>query len=104
LTLYRGLNIALDEFEKLKNKTGGFQSVTSFMSTNLDRNVALAFTGTNTAEKAMVLFVLEVDVGSCKTAFIDIHEQSYFKTEAECLFSMGTVFRVVSAVQDSAGF
>lgn len=104
LTLYRGLNIALDEFEKLKNKTGGFLLVTSFMSTSTDRNVALAFTGTKTAEKTRVLLELQVDVGSCKTVFADIHEQSYFKAEAEWLFSMGTVFQVISVVEDSASF
>lgn len=103
LTVYRGLNMGLDEFEKLKNKAGGFLLVTSFMSTTMDKDVALVFTGTNTAEKTRVLLEIKVDIGSCITPFVDIHEQSYFPTEAEWLFSMGTVFRVISVVMNDTG-
>ncbi len=45
LTLYRGQRMSIREFEKLKNKEGGLLSVSNFLSTSANRELAYIYAG-----------------------------------------------------------
>jgi tetratricopeptide (TPR) repeat protein len=104
LTVYRGYGTSLDEFDKLR-VIGGFLSITSFLSTSTDRNIALEFAtrSMTNAKSVVVILEMQIDVEKCQTPFTNVQELSYFKTEAEVLFTMGAVFRIISIHQESTG-
>ncbi|CAF0917635.1 unnamed protein product [Didymodactylos carnosus] len=103
LTVYRGLGIFPVEFDKIKNNVGGFLSMTSFLSTSTNKEVAVGFAQHPVHGKDAVLLQMNVDVDKCKTAFVDIQDLSFYKTEAEVLFTTGTVFKIISVVQQPNG-
>ncbi|CAF1147703.1 unnamed protein product [Didymodactylos carnosus] len=94
--VYRGNRMPSEEFEKLKQNIGGLLSFNHFLSTSTDRKVALAFASKSLNRPGIetVLFEIEVDIEINKSPFVNIEKLSYFKTEKEILFSIGTVFRI----------
>ena len=68
----------------------------SFLSTSKKRPFPLQRAQDSAKNENMVgiLFVMTVDPKINSTPFADIEEYSYFKTEAEVLFSMHSVFRI----------
>ncbi len=99
LTLYRGQKMARNYFEYIKTNPGGLLSFNGFLSTTIDRNVALLFAGTvPTADTNLisVLFQIIVDLTlHTNIPFANIDALSNFSgTEKEYLFSMGTTFRI----------
>ncbi|UJR29636.1 hypothetical protein I4U23_017184 [Adineta vaga] len=103
LVLFRGFNVSAEEFTALKIQRRSFLSVTSFLSTTRDRDVAAIFAGLSTTDRAAVLLEIEIDVRNCTTPFIDITGQSQFEDERETLFTMGAIFRIQAIQQDSHG-
>ena len=98
VTLYRGQGLSTADFIKLKSTQGGLLSFNSFVSTSANRAVSLDFATTSSKKDGTVgiLFVLSVDPALTSTPFADIGQFSYFKSEeAEVLFSMHSVFRIV---------
>lgn len=93
--VYRGQGMFNSEFEKVKNNKGGLLSFNSFLSTSIDRNVALYFANRNQAKSdtVAILFCMLIDPSSL---FAPLDENtSYFQnSEKEILFSMHTVFRI----------
>jgi tetratricopeptide (TPR) repeat protein len=87
-----------DEVEILKNSTGQFISINSFLSTSIDRNLACLFiTGTDTTnDLERVFFEITADpsVENIKP-FSDITSYSYFSDEKEVLFMIGSIFQLV---------
>ena len=47
-------------------------------------------------EKVPVLLQIDVDFFHCRTPFVDIQCESEIQAEQEILFTMGTVFRLIS--------
>jgi hypothetical protein len=99
-TVYRGQAMSNIEFAKMKKSQGGLLSFNNFLSTSLDRDVALAFAesnGSNNPDLTVtgVLFDITIDtlVSTAPFAFLDTI--SYYQaSEQEVLFSMHTVFRI----------
>ncbi|CAF0838508.1 unnamed protein product [Didymodactylos carnosus] len=86
--VYRGQTLSQTEIELIQNSKDDLISMNSFLSTTIDRNLALIFAG-NTQES--VLFEIWID---------DVLETVPFTTlkdsgEDEILFSFGTVCRIL---------
>ncbi|CAF1192124.1 unnamed protein product [Didymodactylos carnosus] len=106
MVLYRGQAMSSEQLnQNLKENVGGLLSVSEFLSTTDDKSVALSFASQNLnrAQIAAVFFEIEIDPTIKPNPFANIQQQSFFKTESEILFSMGSVFRIKSMVQASSG-
>ena len=86
-----------DVFDQIKSDSEGLLSVSSFLSTSADPNTARIFTGGDNSTTA-VLIVLIIDPSITGNApYTNISAVSHFgAAEQEYLFSMGSVFRIVS--------
>jgi tetratricopeptide (TPR) repeat protein len=95
-TVYRGQGLSPTDFDQLQTTQGGLIAFNNFLSTSLDRDVALEFTQrTNKkSDKIRVLFVMKIDPSISATPFANIKNASYFQEEEEILFSMHSVFRI----------
>ena len=106
IRVYRGQRMIKDEVEMLKKSKGEFISVNSFFSTSLDRELALFFiTGSDASDDfERVLFEIDTDphIGNIKP-FSDITSYSYFPDEAEVLFMIGSVFKLVHIYYNQDG-
>ncbi|CAF3414826.1 unnamed protein product [Rotaria sp. Silwood2] len=105
VTVYRGCGMSQEEFDSLKSREGGgFMSISTFLSTSRDPNIALEYarlaTGNPKAithlKKVAVLLEIEIDVQNCQTPFTDVQTETQFEHENEILFTMGSVYRVIS--------
>ncbi|CAF1351125.1 unnamed protein product [Didymodactylos carnosus] len=99
-TVYRGTMMKNSEFDKkIRFNVGGFFSVSSFLSTTFDQDVAKAFSDEPgvVSDEQGILFIISIDKTINKFIYADISEVSYFKGgEKEILFTMGAVFRIAS--------
>jgi tetratricopeptide (TPR) repeat protein len=102
--LYRGINISLDEFEKLKQMKGELISMNGFLSTSQSRCVAEMFSGSSgdVSGKVAVIFEIECDpsILDDNLIFADIVEYSNNPDEEEVLIDIGAVFRLKDIKQD----
>ena len=108
-TVYRGQLISSDEVQNLKNNIGDIISTTSFLSTTDDENIAAGFiTGASISESA--LFEINIpdsyyeqvgDSLSYTRPFFNVSSLSKFSGENETIFSIGTIFRIISIKEDS---
>ena len=98
LTVYRGGSISIDELETLKHNTGGLISFNTFLSTSLDKDVALLFAGEGDYRplRESVLFQIKIYAQDNLKPFANIKIKSFMKDEDEVLFSLGTIFRIES--------
>ncbi|CAF1162787.1 unnamed protein product, partial [Didymodactylos carnosus] len=95
LTVYRGQNIHEEELEKMRKSIGDLMSSTMFMSTTKTIEIATGFI-TDTTEKC-VLFEISVDQNeTASKPYLDISTLSSKPLEEEVLFSIGSVFRIMS--------
>ncbi|CAF1168269.1 unnamed protein product [Rotaria sordida] len=94
--VYRGQGMMNEEFEHMRQNSGGLISFNVFLSTSVDRQVALEFAqkSQNDSSKTAVLFQMEVDPTNASNPFASMENISFFPTEKEILFSMNTVFRI----------
>ncbi|CAF0939191.1 unnamed protein product [Didymodactylos carnosus] len=100
LTLYRGQQMPPVEFEKIKTNPGGLLSISNFLSTSLNKNLAIMYAGNSHtyADRTAVLFQINIDP-SIRTgvSFANIEQLSNFGAgEKEYLFTMGSIFRIES--------
>lgn len=98
--VYRGQRISDDELKVLKVSVGQYISMNSFLSTSLDRNLALSFLSSSVAESdnlQYVLFEINADphVIGVKS-FANVSSYSYFAGEQEVLIMLGAIFRLVN--------
>ncbi len=95
-TVYRGQALSQATFDQLQTTQGGLQAFNNFLSTSLDRNVALDFAqrAINKSDKVGVLFVMKIDPSISSTPFANVKYASSFQGEEEILFSMHSVFRI----------
>ncbi|CAF1515780.1 unnamed protein product [Adineta ricciae] len=98
LTVYRGVGLPIDEFEKLK--PGYLVSFSEFLSTSRRQALAEVYVRNDGDNMQAILFEIELNCAiQTSTPFADISEQSQFNIEQEILFSMGSVFRIESICQ-----
>ncbi|CAF3732894.1 unnamed protein product [Rotaria sp. Silwood1] len=96
--VYRGQALPTHELDGIKSIIGQHLSLNSFLSTSLDREVALRFIPSiPTANKEKILFEIDIDplVKNVKP-YANISSYSYFQTEAEVLFMLGSIFKIQS--------
>ncbi|CAF0754657.1 unnamed protein product [Didymodactylos carnosus] len=97
LVVYRGQFLHAFEVERLKRSIGKLISMNSFISTTINRELALIYAGngSESPQKESVLFKIKIHLKSTKP-FANIEQFSCLKDENEILLSAGAVFRVVS--------
>ncbi|CAF0988663.1 unnamed protein product [Adineta steineri] len=97
-TVYRGLSMSLDDFEKtIHSEVNNLIAFDSFLSTTLDKKTAILFSSNKQKSKSeSVVFCMEIDADRMDRPFADISRWSDHKEEKEVLFSTGTVFRIVN--------
>ena len=98
-TVYRGQAVFTDEFEKMRDNSGGLLSFNSFLSTSKDKEQARKFArkSANQPGKTSILYIIDVNPRVTSIPFALIDDISKFgPTEEEVLFSMHTIFRIQS--------
>ncbi len=104
--VYRGQLMSKDEVEILKNNTGQFISINSFLSTSINRELARLFiAGTesfNGLERVFFEINANPDAENIKP-FSDITSYSYFSDEKEVLFMIGSIFQLVHVDHNEDG-
>jgi hypothetical protein len=98
LKVYRGKVMTHGEFLKIKESIGKLVITKTFLSTTIDRDVALEFAGTDLPEdKVGVVFRMIIDTKVNRTKpFAYIASKSCHRDEKEVLISIGTIFKSVS--------
>ena len=98
LDVYRGQGMATKELKLLQDRTGGFITMNSFLSTSTDKDVGYYF-----AQVALdkgceqgVLFHIHIDINKNTSAFLNVADRSYTESENEVLFTIGTIFGIAS--------
>ncbi|CAF3751291.1 unnamed protein product [Rotaria sordida] len=99
--VYRGQALPIHELDGIKSIIGQHLSLNSFLSTSLNREVALRFIPSiPAANKEKILFEIDIDP-SIKNVkpYANISSYSYFQTEAEVLFMLGSIFKIQSVTK-----
>lgn len=97
LHVYRSQVMPTEEIRNLKQHINQLISVNSFFSTTTERETALFLLGSSSSriDLERVLFEIDADPKIITTKpFADITEQSYFPSESEVLFMLGSIFRL----------
>ena len=97
LRVYRSQLMSTEEIRNLKQHINQLISVNSFFSTTRERDTALFLLGNPTSQVDLerVLFEIDADPKIITTKpFADISGQSYFPSESEVLFMLGSIFRL----------
>jgi tetratricopeptide (TPR) repeat protein len=100
LTVYRCLRLPISNFEKLQQNNNFYASFNSFLLTNFDQELAteICSTSEQNIEILPVLFEIKIEGTTSEfTPFVSLDHLSYnFNSKKEILFSMNSVFRIVS--------
>ncbi|CAF0980987.1 unnamed protein product [Adineta steineri] len=101
LTVFRGHgNMRMDQFENIKENIGNLMSFNGFLSTTSDYNVALIFSGSESAEYESVIYEIRTNYNSNNVVFADITQLSDIEDEKEFLFSLCSIFRIDDIIND----
>ncbi|CAF4128334.1 unnamed protein product, partial [Rotaria sordida] len=102
--VYRGQQISSNEFERIAKSVDEFISMNSFLSTTLQKDVALAFVEhqqQNLSEDCqLVLFEIKIDPCLKTLPYANISELSALRGEKEVLFVPGTIFKIQNVHKD----
>ncbi|CAF0854652.1 unnamed protein product [Adineta steineri] len=104
IRVYRGQLMSAEELQRLKTSIGQYVSMNSFISTTLDRNVALFYITPLMASAANhfrpILLDIEIDK-SLKNVkpYGNISSQSHFIEENEILFMVGSIFKIQRVIE-----
>jgi hypothetical protein len=106
--LYRGQQMHMEEIQKMKSNIGHSAVVASFLSTSMEKQIALIFLlgSSNDSSMENVLFSIEIDsynIHNTTTPFADISALSEFPEEKEVLFSANSAFRIQSVQLNEDG-
>ncbi|CAF1677727.1 unnamed protein product, partial [Adineta ricciae] len=112
MTVYRGQLMNNSEFDrKIRCNTNGFFSVSNFFSTTIHENLAReVYAGTRssseTTEEQSVLFRIDIDRHVNKFPYAILTSESAFDAvEGEVLFTMGSVFKILSVlISENGGY
>ncbi|CAF1580533.1 unnamed protein product, partial [Adineta ricciae] len=96
--VYRGQAVSSEELEKIKTSQGGLLSFNNFLSTTLKIEVAQRFAQNahDNENVVAVLFEMEINPKISSVPFASVDKESAIEGESEDLFSMHTVFRIIS--------
>ena len=102
LTVYRGQLIAPRELDRLRENIGSLIAMNTFLSTSLNRNVSLMFAGDGGRRPNFesVLFIINIDTNTYKTAFADIGNSSWNRSEQEVLITIGAIFEIIQVERE----
>ncbi|CAF4119322.1 unnamed protein product, partial [Adineta steineri] len=103
LQVYRSQKMSSDELKTLKQSIGQYISINSFLSTSTDEKQARSFLGVadKSSDLQRVLFKIHADPKMVTTKpFADISSLSFYSTEAEVLFMLGSIFHLQSVDRD----
>ncbi len=106
IRVFRGQLMSNEEMELLKESIGQLISMNSFLSTTVDRRMALSFLYSSTAPDHMQRVLFEIDADPQLEGirpFANITSLSYFSCEAEVLFMLGSIFRLISIDHSDRG-
>ncbi len=95
-SVFRGQGLSQIDFAQLMKLKGGLMSFNNFLSTSLDRAVALVFAESNHYDRTLigVLFEITINPSIPSVTFANVRDVSAHQTEEEILFSMHSVFRI----------
>lgn len=98
--VFRGQVISTDELSRMKKSIGEFISINSFFSASKNRKYAIDFTKQAQSSKDVqqILYDIQIDVHLSTKPFADVTHLSYYKTEKEIIFMLGTIFRITNVV------
>lgn len=96
IQVYRGQLMSTSEVNNLKESIGQCISISSYLSTSLDRQLAMFFLGDSSPLSGLHRILFEIDADPCMNAkpFAEISAQSAFTCESEVLFQPGSIFRL----------
>jgi tetratricopeptide (TPR) repeat protein len=101
--VYRSQLMSSNEVAMLYKSIGNLILISSFLSTSLSRQYALFILGDSHINDGVerVLFEIDADprIEGAKH-FADITEKSYFPSESEILFTLGSIFRIINIRQN----
>ena len=105
LRVFRAQLMSPEEFQVFQQSLGQCVSMNSFISSSLNRDLALFYLGNSVPnnEDAPKRLLFEIDADpwiDCIKPFADISEFSNYLEEQEVLFMLGSVFRLDSIVFD----
>lgn len=103
LTVYRGQKLTFSDFQRLKQSIGSILSFNCFLSTTLDRNVAIQFTSGSGNRDGCVSIVFQIEIINDNTQDVKLANITRFSKhpeESEVLLSMPTFYEVNSLEQD----
>ena len=104
--IYRGQLMSKDEVDMLKNNVNEFISINSFLSTSLNRELALFFLADSNVSNDFERVFFEIDADPCLEnikPFSNITSHSYFASEEEVLFMIGSIFQLVHVCRNQDG-
>ncbi|CAF3522958.1 unnamed protein product [Rotaria sp. Silwood1] len=98
--VYRCQLMSNEEIQLLKNSIGKYIAMNSYLSTSVNRRQALSFLDYS-SDLELVLFEIDADpqLKGIKP-FSNITSYSYFPEEEEILFTLGSIFRIISVNRD----
>ncbi|CAF4885883.1 unnamed protein product [Rotaria sp. Silwood1] len=97
IIVYRATSMTNNELEHIQNSKGCLLSFNDFLSTTLERNIALRFVNLlrNDTNSIGIIYKIVVDPVSTTIPYIALNNLSYLSgNDGDILLSMNTIFRV----------
>lgn len=97
LSVFRGQFLHVDDVNRQRMGIGQLITMTSFISTSYNFNVARIFTGDNTPSHLplqSVVYKITIESYNAKSVYADVRAFSIISDEEECLFSLRSLFRL----------
>lgn len=101
ITVFRGCgDMSSRLFNEIKRSIGSLVSFNGFLSTTTNYEVASIYAGYSVEEDKSIIFEIRAEYGSKNVVFADISRISHIPDEGEILFSLCSVFKIDSIVED----
>ncbi|CAF3304886.1 unnamed protein product [Rotaria sp. Silwood2] len=97
--LYRGKCMPISTLENFRKNIGGLVAMKGFLSTTKQKDVAKMFAGAGVSSAGVVCVLFKLNIHSwkkCKPSAVIKPEDGAMKDEDEVLFSIGSIWRIVS--------
>ncbi|CAF3871277.1 unnamed protein product, partial [Rotaria sp. Silwood1] len=106
VTVYRGQILPIVDLQRMHQNNGEIISIHSFLSTSYDRWQAMGFVLSSPQDHNLANVLFEIECDQCSSSlpiskpFAHINEVSFFPSENEVLFTLGSHFRIRSIDYD----
>ncbi len=107
ITVYRGTRVSQEEVDMLQRNVGNLISRHQFLSTSMEREVALRYINDAPTEsdETYLLEEIFIEPDNCRTvSFASIGHCSSIPGEGEILLSIGSVFRINAVSRGEVSF